>query len=509
MGLWASYFFAKGALYFAGYIPLSVGWNLLFAALLTIPTPERFARARVVVITRGLAHVVIAIALLWHDSWLPPLKDAVGFVAMGGLPTPEFVSDFLFGSINLWIVGTVAVLLVATAAAHRYVRMTPVVAVLLLIIGVREFTTPKEAMDRVVRAFLTDEAKQVTTFSHQDESAPPFDLVFLHVCSLSWDDLRDVGLENAPFLKQFDYVLTNFNSVTSHSTIAALRLLRSTCGQTSQDALYQRGNRECYTLDSLRGAGFQTWFALNHTGEYMGFKRDVQTWGHADAPLDIDDLPISQYDFSGGAMRADAAVLDRWLAVRERSGAQRAALYYNTTTLHIGSRRVEDPVVARSNEDAYRNNAGILFDDLDRFFARLASAGRDTVVLLVPEHGAALRGTKLQPAGLREVPLPRITNVPVAVKLIGHRPPVGARPQRVINTPTSYQSLAVLVAEFLNRSPFEDPAWAQGPPAVQMPEIPFLAENEGVRVIQTGPDFFVKQGLRNDQWIKLPSEIAM
>jgi hypothetical protein len=79
----------------------------------------------------------------------------------------------------------------------------------------------------------------------------------------------------------------------------------------------------------------------------------------------------------------------------------------------------------------------------------------------------------------------------------------------VISTPTSYQSLAVLVAEFLNRSPFEDPAWAQGPPAVQMPEIPFLAENEGVRVIQTGPDFFVKQGLRNDQWIKLPSEIAM
>ena len=31
MGLWPWYFFAKGVLYFAGYIPLSVGWNLLFA----------------------------------------------------------------------------------------------------------------------------------------------------------------------------------------------------------------------------------------------------------------------------------------------------------------------------------------------------------------------------------------------------------------------------------------------------------------------------------------------
>jgi cellulose synthase operon protein YhjU len=509
IGGWAYYFLAKVFLHLRGNIPFDLVANLAFAAWLLTPTPASLRRFRAIVWARRIVTATVAVLLVWRDSWLPPLRDAVGFVAIGGLPTAEFLIDFLVGSINFWLVGSLVVLVAATAAAHRYVRMTPVVAALFLIIGVQRFTTPKEAMDRVVRSFLTDEAKQVTAFPRQDDAEPAFDLVFLHVCSLSWDDLRDVGLENTPFLKQFDYVFTNFNSVTSHSTIAALRLLRSTCGQTSQDALYQRGNHECYTLDSLRGAGFQTWLALNHTGEYMGFKRDVQTWGHADAPLDIDDLPVSQYDFSGGPMRSDAAVLDRWLAERERSGAQRAALYYNTITLHIGSRRVEDQVVPRSNEDAYRNNAGILFDELGQFFSRLASSGRDTVVLLVPEHGAALRGTKLQPAGLREIPLPRITIVPVAVKLIGHRPPVGLRPPQVIATPTSYQSLAVLVAEFLNRSPFEEPTWAQGPPTVQMPETPFLAENEGVRVIKSGPEFFVKQGARNDHWIKLPSEIAM
>jgi cellulose synthase operon protein YhjU len=509
MGLWASYFFAKGALYFAGYIPLSVGWNLLFAALLAVPTPERLARFRAVVITRAVVHVSIALVLLWHDSWLPPLRDAVSFVAMGGLPTQEFLSEFLVGAINPWIVGTMVVLVTVTAAARRYVRMTPVVVVLLLIIGVQEFTTPKEAMDRVVRSFLADESNQVTTFSDRDDSAPAFDIVFLHVCSLSWGDLHDVGMEDSPFFRQFDYLLTDFNSVTSHSTIAALRLLRSTCGQTTQEALYRRGSRECYALDSLRDAGYRTWFALNHTGEYMGFTRDVQAWGHADEPLAIDDLPISQYDFSGGPMRADAAVLERWVTERERSGAQRAALYYNTISLHIGGKRVGEPVASSDNEEAYRQDIRILFDELDRFFARLASSGRDTVVLLVPEHGAALRGTKFQPAGLREMPLPRITNVPVAIKLIGHRPPIGSRPQRVIATPTSYRSLAVFVSEFLRRSPFEEPVWAEGPPAVDVPHVAFLAENEGVRVIQAGLEFFMKQGVAKDRWIKLPSEITM
>jgi cellulose synthase operon protein YhjU len=509
MGLWASYFFAKGALYFAGYIPLSVGWNLLFAALLTVPTPERLARRRSVVVARAALHVAIALILLWHDSWLPPLRDAVAFVAMGGLPSPEFLAGFLAASINPWIAGAAVGLLAATAAAHRYMRMTPVVAVMLLIVAVVEFTTPKEAMDRAVHSFLTEESGQVTALARPDHSAPAFDVVYLHVCSLSWDDLRDVGMAEVPFFRQFDYLLTDFNSVTSHSTIAALRLLRSTCGQTSQEALYRRGNRECYTLDALREAGYQTWFALNHTGEYMGFTQDVQTWGHADAPLDIEDLPVSQVDFDGEPIRSDAAVLDRWLEDRERSGARRAALYYNTITLHIGGTRVGAPAASSNNDDAYRQDINVLFDDFDRFFARLAASGRDTVVLFVPEHGAALRGTKLQPSGLREIPLPRITNVPVGVKLIGRRAPSDSRPQQVIASPTSYRSLAAFVADFLKRSPFEETAWTQGLPAVQVPVIPFLAENEGVRVIQSGQDYFVKRGTATDRWIKLSSEVAM
>ena len=43
----------------------------------------------------------------------------------------------------------------------------------------------------------------------------------------------------------------------------------------------------------------------------------------------------------------------------------------------------------------------------------LEASGRRAVVVLVPEHGAALRGDSAQIAGLREIPTPAITLVPV------------------------------------------------------------------------------------------------
>lgn len=41
------------------------------------------------------------------------------------------------------------------------------------------------------------------------------------------------------------------------------------------------------------------------------------------------------------------------------------------------------------------------------------------VVVIVPEHGAALVGDKMQMSGLRDIPSPNITHTPVGIKLIG------------------------------------------------------------------------------------------
>lgn len=38
------------------------------------------------------------------------------------------------------------------------------------------------------------------------------------------------------------------------------------------------------------------------------------------------------------------------------------------------------------------------------------------MVVVVPEHGGALKGDRMQISGLRDIPSPSITNVPAGVK---------------------------------------------------------------------------------------------
>jgi len=67
MGFWSYYFFAKLFLYFGQFIDLHVWWNLAFAAFLIVPLRARWLR-----VSRQVLAVPLGIALLYHDSWLPP-----------------------------------------------------------------------------------------------------------------------------------------------------------------------------------------------------------------------------------------------------------------------------------------------------------------------------------------------------------------------------------------------------------------------------------------------------
>ena len=135
---------------------------------------------------------------------------------------------------------------------------------------------------------------------------------------------------------------------------------------------------------------------------------------------------------------------------------------------------------------------------------QVASSGRDAVILFVPEHGMALRGSALQAPGLRDVPLPHITLVPVGIKLIrsgNHQVPAG---QAMISKPTSYLALSYLLASFFGKNPFKSEALALNPIMDSIPETDFIAENEATRVAKIGPDYFFygKEG----KWLTLPAD---
>lgn len=510
MGLWASYFFAKCFLYLRGAIPLDAPANLLFATWLLLPIPDRFTPFRSVAAIRTAVTVIAALLLLWHDSWLPPLFGAAAFFHETGLPSPAFIVRFLAGAVDPRVVGGLVLLVAACALIRRHVRLTPVVFLALGLVLVSDRGRPRDEMERYVASFdAAESSRRVALDVAPDPS--DIDVVILHVCSLSWDDLAAVGMAEDPFFATFDFLFTRFNSVTSHSNPAAIRLLRAGCGQPPHDALYRPAAGECYLFDTLRAAGYRTSFALNHDGRYGEFADEVRRLGHADREMATTDLPARQVDFNGSAIRDDGAVLERWWVMRQRTGVPRAALYYNTITLHDGGHRIgDDRWWIRDRVEHYREAARALFHDVTAFVARMEASGRRGVVVFVPEHGMALRGSAIQPAGLREVPLPRITTVPVGVRLVGPGWRRGGRPSSpsLVAGPTSYLALARLLADLLGRPAFDLDETGAARIAADLPRTDFVAETHAARIVRRGSDYFVKARSSGAGWVKLAADAA-
>src|SRR3972149_2644575 len=145
MGLWNFYFLAKLYLYFKGFIRLGFVWNLLFWVL-----------------------------LLWSDSWFPPLLDSIAFLNQQGWPTKEYVYRFFLGVLNPWELIVLVFILIFCIAATKYIRLTPVVIILLLIVPLNEIGQPKEEADRHLAAFYKSESKRVIHFENAKTGYPDF-----------------------------------------------------------------------------------------------------------------------------------------------------------------------------------------------------------------------------------------------------------------------------------------------------------------------------------------------
>ena len=506
MGAWSFYFLAKLYLYFRGYLRLDFVLNLLFVIFLVVPVPARLKFYRSLTAAKHFLGAVFGLLLLWHESWLPPLQSALAFVREQGMPSKEFVYRFLAGFFNPWEAAALGCILLLSFLIRNRIRLTPAVIVLLLVVPVREIGHHKGGIQGDLDAFYRSESDRVVHF--EKTKAPDFDVILLHVCSLSWDDLKGVGLEADPFFKQFDYVFTAFNSVTSYSNPSAVRLLRANCGQSGHDALYHDAPQDCYLLDALRSQGYTTYFTFNHDGTYDEFADEVGALGHPGEPVKPADVPIQAYNFDGSPIFDDYVGLEKWWTIRQRASPGPAAVYYNTVSLHDGAHRAGDKEWwKRGRTDQYKAFVKKMFGDMTRFFDLVASSGRNAVILFVPEHGMALRGNPLQVAGLRDIPLAQITLVPVGIKLIGKGPGRDDVHQRIVSKPTSYLALSSLLASFLERTPFGPDGLTPGDLAARLPGTEFVAENQEMRIVKKGADYFLYGKER--KWIALPADALM
>jgi len=505
MGLWSAYFLAKLALYALGYLDFSPWLNLGLAVLAALPPGN--ARQR---LAKNLITVPLGVLLLYHDSWLPPLPQALAGLRNLSTFSPAYLLELagrllswrlLLGALALAVLYSLArrklrlstfvflgilAAMLAPAARHWAAVASPAQSAGAAPVAHEDVDLEPAALDARLAEFYAQQKQVRIRFAHPASDDPAFDILILHICSLSWDDLKTLKAGADGLFARFDVVLTNFSSGASYSGPAAIRLLRGSCGATPEARLYDPAGEGCLVVNGLEAAGFEPQWAMNHDGHFGNFFADVRDRGGLAVPLaDNAGAVPAQSAFDGTPVYGDYSVLSRWWAKRLADKSPRVVLYYNSISLHDGNR------VLGGADSSYGARFANLATDLARFLELLRASGRHAVVVLIAEHGAALNGDRRQIPGLREIPTAAIARVPVAIALV-NAPRSAALAQSRVDAPTSYPALNEMLSRFIGHNPYAAPVAGFGDYVETLPQTPFVAENNGATVIEAGAHFMLR-----------------
>jgi len=114
---------------------------------------------------------------------------------------------------------------------------------------------------------------------------------------------------------------------------------------------------------------------------------------------------------------------------------------------------------------------------------------------MVPEHGAALRGDKRQIAGLRDIPTPAITIVPVGIRVIGV-PRTGDTV--LVSQTSSFLAISTIIERMLKKSPYDEGIYKPAEYARDLPVTPFVAQSERTTVLEYNHLYHLNRG--GDSW---------
>ncbi|MDK1710490.1 cellulose biosynthesis protein BcsG [Serratia marcescens] len=531
LGGWNLYFLAKFALLWFGYLNFHALPNLVFMAFLLMPIPsQRLHR------WRHYLAIPIGIALFYHDTWLPGINSILSQGSQLAGFSAQYLLELINRFINWQMIGAAFVLFIAYLFVAQWVRVTVFTVAALAWLNIVNIAGPAVSLlpaastataggantpatsapaagDAAPADSLPPTSANLTAYLNQfyerekgratafpaalPADAQPFDLLVINICSLAWADMDAVNLQNHPLWSKMDIMFDNFNSATAYSGPAAIRLLRASCGQLSHHDLYQPVNQQCYLFDNLAKLGFKEQLMLDHSGVFGNFLKELREQGGMQAPL-MSQAGVGNEltSFDGEPIYNDLELLTRWLDQQQKGGDGRTATFFNVIPLHDGNRFVG------SNKSAdYQPRAQKLFDQLNTFLDQLEKSGRKVVVVIVPEHGAALVGDKMQMSGLRDIPSPNITHTPVGIKLVGMKAPHQGGPLQ-IKTPSSYLAVSELVSRLVDGKVFSESSVDWQTLTQGLPQTPVISENDNAIVMQYQGKPYIR--LNGGDWVPYP-----
>lgn len=479
LGLWNVYFIAKFALAHYEYLTLNFLYNGLLLLFILLPLKNRF-----LCIARTVVALIAAVALLYSESWLPGpdsiISNAQNIAGFSAMYVAQLIVDFVNVKMVIW--GIVIVL--AYLLIKNWVRLTvftlgyficlvlqpyyvawttkPAVEQNVEVVAQNKPSQPQqetnadpsaitsETIDKWYTAFLDYEKGRRAEFPHGlSANDTPFEIILMNICSLSNDDLLASDLMNHPVLSEFNIRFDHFNSATSYSGPATLRLLNAVCGQVNHDSLYDGRRPECEIMNRLDQLGYRQHLYLDHRGQYDNYLQTLRDKAGLMAPLESTaKYPVRYMAFDDEEIADDLAVLRDWQRKTSRDKeTKRHVTLFNFIALHDGNR-----LPRHSRWEEFKPRAIRFLNDLQTFMHELERSGRKVMLIVVPEHGAAVRGDRIQAPRLRDIPSMRITEVPLMVKFFGIKN-MPAEPIHVTG-PTSYLAMSTLIGRVLSLNYF-------------------------------------------------------
>lgn len=521
LGIWSGYFVFKIVLFFLGMINFCIHKNVALAVFLCIRFRGKWS------VAANIIGLVLAVMLLYHDSYLPSIEQILaqksnleGFSFSYAL---NFLLDFVSLPILFGFVGCIA----GSVLLKDFIRITTCVFTGFIAVAVYSYygessinqsddalakcepnesgnlaksnssdipKMNKTASSAVLEDYLTnflefEHSRRVSMPDKLNDGFEPFDIVVLNVCSLANDDLDAASMTSHPVFRSFDAKFDNFSGATSYSTPASLRFLRSQCGQETEAEIYRERRQECELLSSLNKLGFATGVYLDHNGEYGNYLSSLASYGGLTTrPENQQLLTIKYRSFDNSPIFSDRDLFEQYIKEITLKPNYGRASFFNLISLHDGNRKEGE-----SRTMSFNARLKIFLDDLNFFMSKLEKSGHRTLLILLPEHGAAIRGDKMQIAKLREIPSTKITDIPVYVRFFGL--PKSETMKKI----GGYHS-HMAIAELIKRA-IEDNVYASGGKGYEeilsnLPETAPVSESTNA--------FFIKYG--STEWFKLKGE---
>ncbi|HEX5338193.1 MAG TPA: cellulose biosynthesis protein BcsG, partial [Gallionella sp.] len=167
LGGWSYYFIAKLALFVMGVIAFHTLENLAFAAFILWFAACRFRHG-----VKTAVIAALALALLYYDSWLPPINRLFSQASLLSNFSFAYFVELLARFINWSVIGALLVIWVLYRLAARRLRVGALVVASMVAVGLLQHWPTGNAanktmpdMNKVLQDFFSAEAQRSVVFS--------------------------------------------------------------------------------------------------------------------------------------------------------------------------------------------------------------------------------------------------------------------------------------------------------------------------------------------------------